>query len=210
VDLGLHPVRCNIGHIAGFLPRGHRLQGSSALFRHYLRLLTTAPFIQYNLVQPISLGRSITTGQPLVNPLLAHVQPQYYGGLVITEAIGTTGSSTIVELTINDPYMSGYAIYEHGSIARAVFINSLAYFSADSAAGTNRSSTHVSLAGMSGQMTIKRTGIMHADDTQNLTWAGQSFETRDATASGAIVQQTVDVSKGVDVSATEAVLLTFV
>jgi hypothetical protein len=138
------------------------------------------------------------------------VQPQYYGGIVVAEAVGSTGTSSVIELSIADPYMSGYAIYEHGSLVRAVLINSLAYFAADAAAGTTRSSTHVNLTGISGQMTIKRMAIAHADDTQNVTWAGQSFETRDATASGAIVQATVNVASGVDVSATEAVLLTFI
>jgi hypothetical protein len=137
------------------------------------------------------------------------VQPQYYGGLVVAEAVGTTGASSVIEISVNDPYLSGYAIYEHGTLVRAVFINSLAYFAADASAGKTRSSTHVNLSGISGKMTIKRTGIVHADDTQNLTWAGQSFETRDAIASGAIIQTTIDVATGVDVSATEAVMITF-
>jgi hypothetical protein len=165
--------------------------------------------IQYNLVQPITLARSITTGQPLVNPLLPHVQPQYYGALVITEAVGTSGSSTVSELTIADPYLSGYAIYEHGSLVRAVLINSLAYFAADAAAGTARPVTRVNLSGISGQVKVRRTGIQHADDTQNVTWAGQSFETNDAQANGALIEETINVKDGVNVSATEAVLLTF-
>jgi hypothetical protein len=157
----------------------------------------------------VTLTRSIANGEPLPNPLPPHVQPQYYGALAITEAVGRSGSSSVAELTIEDPYLSGYAIYEHGSLVRAVFINSLAYFAADAAAGTVRPVTHVNLSGIEGKAKIRRMGICHADDTENITWAGQSFETNDARPSGSLVEHIVDARDGVNVAATEAVLLIF-
>jgi hypothetical protein len=171
--------------------------------------LVLSILLQYNLVQPVTLSRSITTGTPLVNPLLPHVQPQYYGGLVIAEAVGTSGSSSVIELSINDAYVSGYAIYENGSLVRAVLINSLSYFATDASAGKARPSTHIALSGVSGKATVRRLSIAHADDTSNVKWAGQSFETRDGRASGSLVETTINVTNGVDISATEAVLITF-
>jgi hypothetical protein len=169
-------------------------------------------------VQPVTLSRSITTGQPLVNPLLPHIQPQYLGAIVIAEAVGTSGSSVVTELSINDPYMSGcvmplplcapglsyircsYAIYEGSKLARAVFVNSLGYFTTDVGV-RNRTSTHISFTGtgLSGKMTVKRLTIAHADDTQGLLYAGQSYETRDARPSGALNVTTSAISAGVDV-----------
>lgn len=49
----------------------------------------------------------------------------------------------------------------------------------------------------------------HADDASGLTWAGQSFETPDARPQGTLVEETAQLSNGILVSATEAVLLTF-
>ena len=52
--------------------------------------------------------------------------------------------------------------------------------------------------------------LRHADDTSGLTWGGQSYETDDARAKGSISTETVPTSAGLDISDTEAVLLTFI
>ena len=49
----------------------------------------------------------------------------------------------------------------------------------------------------------------HADDTSGLTWGGQTYETSDARVSGSLEISTVDVKDGVDIQATEVVMLTF-
>lgn len=49
----------------------------------------------------------------------------------------------------------------------------------------------------------------HADDTSGLTWGGQTYETSDAKVQGSLSVTQVAVSAGVDIQATEAVLLTF-
>lgn len=49
----------------------------------------------------------------------------------------------------------------------------------------------------------------HADDTSNLTWAGQSFETPDARPEGDVIQETVRLEDGIIVNSSEAVLITF-
>jgi hypothetical protein len=62
---------------------------------------------KYNLIQPAPLDRSITDGTPLAEPLPPHVQPQYYGGIIVGEATGSSRSATAVELTIDDPFIAG-------------------------------------------------------------------------------------------------------
>ena len=49
----------------------------------------------------------------------------------------------------------------------------------------------------------------HADDTSGLTWGGQTYETNDARVSGSLKVNTVKVADGVDIQATEVVMLTF-
>ncbi|TCD64842.1 hypothetical protein EIP91_003590, partial [Steccherinum ochraceum] len=165
---------------------------------------------KYNFFQPISLNRSIIDGSPLDPPQPPQVQPSYYAGIVITTFIGSSGSAQIVELTVPDDNVSGYAAFEDGQLVRAVFVNLHAWL--QSSNGT-RPSVHIDLsfdgARERTRCNAQRLVIGHADDTDGLRFGGQSFETADASAIGAVAQESVDVSEGFDLWATEAVLLSF-
>ncbi|PPQ90810.1 hypothetical protein CVT25_012130 [Psilocybe cyanescens] len=165
---------------------------------------------KYNLIQPVTLTRSTLDGTPLATPLPPHIQPQYYAAIIAAEAIGNTGNTRAVELTINNARISGYAFYEEATLARAVLINSQAFFTTDT---TSRTSTHIDLAisgtGSPTKMTVKRLFVPHADDTTGLTWGGQTYETSDAKVSETLQVQTANVSDGVDIHETEVVMLSF-
>lgn len=150
-----------------------------------------------------------------------HVQPSYYAGLAINTFIGVTAgkASQIVELPVDDSNISGYAAFEHGKLVRAIFINLHAWLA--SSTGT-RPSVHIDLdfakaAASDAQSdvnvfwsrgaTARRVVIQHADDTAGLTWAGQSYETADAHPSGPVVVEHVSLDAGIDLRASEAVLL---
>lgn len=160
--------------------------------------------------QPISLNKSILDGSPLNPPQPPHVMASYYGGILVNNFIGSSGSAKIVELTVPDDNVSGYAAFEGNTLKRAVFINLHAWLL--SSTGT-RPSVHLDLSFGSGSgaktASAERLIINHADDIQNLTFAGQSFETSDARPKGTISKETIDLSKGLDIRSTEAVLLSF-
>ena len=82
----------------------------------------------------MTLTRSILVGSTLPQPLQPHVQPLYYAAIVAAEFIGSSCSTRIVELTVNNTQISGYAAYEDDMLVRAVFINLNAYTT-----GTRRS-----------------------------------------------------------------------
>ena len=90
----------------------------------------------------MTLYNSTNTGSPLSKPSPPHVQPAYYAAIIAAEAIGSTGSTFVQELDIDDPQVSGYAFYEGSVLARAVFINSATFFGGEA----NRTSTHIDLA----------------------------------------------------------------
>ncbi|KAF8072084.1 glycoside hydrolase family 79 protein [Lyophyllum atratum] len=166
---------------------------------------------KYNHIQPAALTRSILDGSTLPSPLPAHVQPTYYGAIVAAEAIGKSGSTRAVELSIDDIRIAGYAFFEGTKLVRALFINSNAFLRGAS----TRASTHLDLS-FTGTgrapttVSVKRLKIGHADDQSGLTWGGQSYETSgDGRPSGPVVMQTGSVSAGVDITATEAVLVSF-
>jgi hypothetical protein len=108
----------------------------------------------------VTLTRSTTDGSDLPSPLPPHVQPQYYGAVIAAEAIGTSGNTRAVELSINDARISGYGFYEGTKLVRAVFINSKAFLKGQ----TDRTSTHLDLS-FSGsgtaptQLKVKRLAI---------------------------------------------------
>ena len=69
------------------------------------------------------------------------MQPAYYATIIAAEAIGPSGSTSVTEIVVDDPQVSGYAFYEGGVLALAIFVNSAAFFSVE----TNRTSTHIGL-----------------------------------------------------------------
>ncbi|KAJ7770651.1 ricin B lectin domain-containing protein [Mycena metata] len=165
---------------------------------------------KYNLIQPLTLTRSTLDGSTLATPQAPHIQPQYYAAIIIAEAIGDSGNTQVAELSISDARISGYAFYESGSLKRAVFINSLAYLKTTT---TARPSTHVNLAfsgsGAPTSFTVKRLIINHADDVSNLTWGGQTYETSNGRVSGSLTTESGTVAGGIDIPATQAVMLSF-
>ncbi|OSD01894.1 glycoside hydrolase family 79 protein [Trametes coccinea BRFM310] len=177
---------------------------------------------KYNFIQPITLNRSTVDGSTLDPPSPPHVQPSYYAGLLINNFIGNTGAAQLVELAVNDPNVSGYAAFEHGRLVRAAFINLHAWLTSSTG---DRPSVHIDFnfargATADSQKAVdsfwssatavaRRIVIQHADDVANLTWAGQSYETPDAQPSGVPVFEPVDLSQGIDLRATEAVLVSF-
>ncbi|KAG6820481.1 hypothetical protein H0H93_016543 [Arthromyces matolae] len=163
---------------------------------------------KYNHIQPATLTRSILDGSNLGQPLPPHVQPAYYGAIVAAEAIGSSGDSRVIELSIDNSRVAGYAFYEGSKLVRAVFINSNAYLSSTSG---SRSSVHLDLRFTGSDaapslIAVKRLAIGRADDTSGLTWGGQSYETSDGRVSGSVKVQRAKVASGVDIAATEAVL----
>ena len=110
-------------------------------------------------IQPITLTRSILDGSPLATPLAPHVQPQYYAAIIAGEAIGPCGHTRVIELSINNTRVSGYAFFDGIALKRAVLINSEAFLTTT----TTRTSVHVNLAfvgtGAPTSMTVKRLAI---------------------------------------------------
>ncbi|KAL5500869.1 hypothetical protein ACEPAH_9256 [Sanghuangporus vaninii] len=167
---------------------------------------------RYNLIQPITLTRSIIDASPLSSPLPPHIQPAYYGALIAAEAVGTSGSSSIVQLDISDDALSGYAVFEGNKLKRAVLIDSVAFLSGDDERGGRNVTLSFEGGNIGGSVKVKRLAIGHADDTTGITWAGQSFDTSDARPSGQIKTETLSVENGnveVGIQDTEIVLLSF-
>ncbi|KAJ8073456.1 hypothetical protein PM082_011732 [Marasmius tenuissimus] len=167
---------------------------------------------KYNFIQPVALNRSIADGSELPEPLPPHVQPQYYAAIIAAEAIGKGGDAQMTEIPINDERIAGYGFYERGRLVRAVFINSEVFLKGSGDDAT-RPSVHLDfdVSGSDGLMktTVKRLAIGHADDTSGLTWGGQSYETADGRVSGEVSSEAVSIADGLDVSATEALLVSF-
>lgn len=111
---------------------------------------------------------------------------------------------------MNDSNVSGYAAFEGGKLVRAVFVNLHPWLAGST--GT-RPSVHIDFAftggSKTGNATARRLLIQHADDTANVTWAGQSFETTSGLPSGSVVTESISLSEGLDLPATEAMLVDF-
>ena len=131
-----------------------------------------------------------------------------------------SGTTEIVELELSAPNLSGYAIYETGRLVRAVFVNLEAWLKSDEGV-RERSVYHIDLGfasvdgaekkfGLGGkEVRVKRLNIGYADDTSNLTWGGQSWETPKFLVSGEEVVDIKSWDEGVDIRETEAVLVWF-
>ena len=169
--------------------------------------------------QPIKLDRSPLDNSPLSPPSSPYLLPSYYAGLVINTAVGgmaASGKTKIVELELSAPNLSGYAIYEAGKPVRAVFVNLNAWVK-DNEGVRERSTYHIDLgaAPIVGKkparkdIRVKRLNVAYADDTANLTWGGQSWETPEFLVSGKEVFERTTWDKGVDIRESEAILVWF-
>ncbi|KAL0563321.1 hypothetical protein V5O48_018750, partial [Marasmius crinis-equi] len=154
---------------------------------------------KYNFIQPVTLFRDTHTGQDLPEPLPPHIQPLYYSAIIAAEAIGNSGSTQIVEVAVDETGVAGYAFYENGKLARALFIDSEVFLSTSS--DSPRSSVHLDLdfdsEGIT-SFTAKRLAIRHADDLSGLTWGGQTYETADGRVTGELVTENGSVADGLD------------
>ena len=183
---------------------------------HHPILRLTLGFPPAPQIQPVHLDRS-----PIDNThtsLAPHIQPQYYAAIVINTFIGKSGSARIAEMPIGDSnstvrqYVSGYAAYENGALKRAVFVNLRPYLigsttprgSFDIQVAVPRSGGHKPKA-----LRVRRLKIGHADDTEGLTFAGRTYETKDGRPKGEDTYTDVPCGRSFKISDTEAVLVTF-
>lgn len=86
----------------------------------------------------MTLNYSILDSTPIA-PLAPHVQAPYYAAIIAAEAIGSSGTTQVVEIAIDENDVSGYAIFEYGSLSKAVFINTVAHLPGADA----RNTTHI-------------------------------------------------------------------
>lgn len=133
--------------------------------------------------------------------------------------MAASGTTKLVELELSAPNLSGYAIYEAGEPVRAVFVNLNAWLKSDEGV-RERSVYHIDLGFTSNadektfdsaekEIRVKRLNIGYADDTSNLTWGGQSWETPEFLVSEEEVFETGSWDEGVDIRETEAILVWF-
>ena len=103
------------------------------------------------------MTRSTLDGSSLPIPLPPHIQPQYYAAIIAAEAIGDSSNTQVIELSITDTRISGYAFYQGGQLTKVILINSLAFLTNTT---TARPITHVQLTFANGtvpsQMNVKR------------------------------------------------------
>ena len=145
--------------------------------------------------------------------------PAYYAPLVVDSFVGSSGSSSVVEIEVDDDRVAGYAAFEDGKLARAVFVNLDPWLSSSTGA---RPSVHMDFSfvhsaafgteaggAVGSTATAQRLIIGHADDTEGLEWAGRSYETVDALPRGKVVQERVVLREGLDLPSSQAVLVIF-
>ncbi|KAJ9112852.1 hypothetical protein QFC19_000407 [Naganishia cerealis] len=134
------------------------------------------------------------------------IHAPYYGALVLADAIGKEEDTRIVELACILPHVAAYGIYtQHKGLVRAVFINSETYLDPNAA----RPVTEIELQGLPDSVVgskVKRMYCPLTTSTSSLTWAGQSYETADAVATGT-VEETRLQSPTLRIAASEVVLL---
>ena len=95
------------------------------------------------------------TGANLSTPLEPHVQPAYYGALIVNEVIGNTGCSTLSELSIDDATLAGYAAYEEGNLARVVLLDSDVYLTNQTGVRSSKAVT-IDIGDCANRVEVKR------------------------------------------------------
>ncbi|KAF7517705.1 hypothetical protein G7054_g13717 [Neopestalotiopsis clavispora] len=123
-----------------------------------------------------------------------HTMPEYYGYLVVAEAIGSTQDAYINEIEIDSSVaLSAFEIYEDDKLARIVLINSDPWTELSTG---DRHDLTVELPQLSDYDGV-RYKLLEFDSlsvTSGLTWGGQTFETESGEADGDEVFHDLDSS----------------
>ncbi|KAF8316086.1 hypothetical protein DL93DRAFT_2056676, partial [Clavulina sp. PMI_390] len=125
--------------------------------------------------------------------------PIYYSMLMVTEALGATNTSQVIDLNLNNsPYTPGYAIYENGAPARVLLIN----YMDDLKTGSATYTANVHIGGADGfadttpsSVQVRYLAAPSVSEKFNITWGGQSMGggqfVSDGRLSGTVVTETV-------------------
>lgn len=182
------------------------------------------PHVQPSFYAALLVGSAVSSNSLSFPWTFAH-------GTLMDPGSSAWASARIVELAVPLDNVSGYAVYDAGILRRAVFVNLDAWLASAEAAGAVRPVVHLDLgfilsaddastgrrraaestaSFLHATVEVRRLVVNHADDLSNLTWAGQSYEeSPDASPTGHEVVETVPVSHGIFLRASEAVLVTF-
>ncbi|CAL1698444.1 unnamed protein product [Somion occarium] len=108
------------------------------------------------------------------------IGPLMYSILVVSEALGSTNNSRVIDLFTNDGnvFTPGYAIYENDQLARVLLINYMT-----DASGANDYTATISVGGgdtgtpnaVPAQVKVKYLSAPTVAEHFNITWAGQTF-----------------------------------
>ncbi|PPQ65022.1 hypothetical protein CVT24_008170 [Panaeolus cyanescens] len=103
------------------------------------------------------------------------IGPIYYSALVMHETLGATNTSQVLDLQANgaNQFTPGYAIYEHGQLARVLLIN----FVSDSSGASDVTAglTIPSGGPTPSQVNVKYLSASSVSQKGNFTWANQTF-----------------------------------
>ncbi|GAA94113.1 glycoside hydrolase family 79 protein [Mixia osmundae IAM 14324] len=119
--------------------------------------------------------------------------PLYYAGLAVTEALGSSSASQVLDLSSTiDDVQPAYIIYEAGMPARAVLIN---YVTDNSGASDYTAS--LTISGVGDQINVKYLSAASSTAFENITWASQSYDSYDGTAQGNVSVTTAPCTNGI-------------
>ncbi|KAI0162911.1 hypothetical protein BJ166DRAFT_578639, partial [Pestalotiopsis sp. NC0098] len=134
----------------------------------------------YSAFEPLDhVGINITDYAPNATH---HTLPEYYGYLIVAEAIGSTQDAYINEVEVDSSVaLTVFEVYEGDHLARVVLIESRPWTELSTG---DRPDTHVELPQLKGYDGA-RYKLLEFDSlsvTSGLTWGGQSFETESGEA----------------------------
>ncbi|KAI8996272.1 glycoside hydrolase superfamily [Trametes punicea] len=132
------------------------------------------------------------------------VGPIFYSTLFIAEALGTTNTSRVVDLSANggNEFTPAYAIYEEQALARIALVNYM-----NSQDGVGNYTVELSIGGVQvgepndtpTQVKVKYLLAPSVSEKEQITWANQTFGGRfqaDGRLSGTEVIQTISCNQG--------------
>lgn len=137
------------------------------------------------------------------------VQAPYYALPFVADfvgkAAGTDGRRGVVNIPLNNPVLSAYAIFEGPTLARVAIVNLREYAGGEA----TRNAVAVRLENLGAAVSEVRVGRLHADagtaaggfdvNGKNITWAGQqwSYKVDRGDGHGTVQMTTLEVTGGV-------------
>lgn len=182
-NVPLYIGEANSDYVTNTEPITYALQGvfGDALWKVDILMYAMSQSISRYYVQQ-GTGFAFDSWQPVyINSTAPRVLPPWYGDLFIADVVGKAPDVQIANIDLGSDLLSAYSVYVSGALAKYVIVN-LEEWNTTTTYERPQGSVSLSIPAYVSEAKIGKLTAPGADSKTNISWAGQSWEYSETSA----------------------------